>query len=205
MITDKTLLFILTSYVIGSIPGPSVWFTVSFSLQHGVFQTLFTVLGQITGNFIYITLLLFGMATFISDNYTMISVLKYLGAAYLLYLGIRLYLSDDKFQDERIQQKIKSKWKSFGEGLIVCLSNPKLFLYFAAFLPQFVVVGNEEFLQLLTLGLLSLPIGFSILWVYAYAAVQFQKTIRGSAVEKYLNKFSALLISLSALFILIYN
>jgi homoserine/homoserine lactone efflux protein len=142
--------FVGLSFIYCLIPGPSVCFTVAHSIQHGISRTNLTILGQIIGDAFYIILVCFGLGSLIENSSEIFYAVKYIGAAYIVYMGIKQIFSR-------------------GLDVVICGTNPKTFFYFAAFLPQFIIPYYDKRTQLIVLGLGSMVIAFVSLALYNFA------------------------------------
>ncbi len=152
-------LFIISSLILLLIPGPAVLYILTRSVEQGRRAGLISVLGIELGNLVLVLGTALGLAAIIlSSEFTFI-VVKYLGAAYLVYLGIRRILSKNENSTVLIEQKNLSH--IFSQGIIVAVLNPKTALFFLAYLPQF--VNDSKGLvweQLLFLGMTFVLLGF---------------------------------------------
>jgi threonine/homoserine/homoserine lactone efflux protein len=134
-------LFILAALTLLLIPGPAVLYIVTRSAQHGRRAGFASVLGVEAAGLIHALAAALGLSAILLASATAFEVVKYAGAAYLVYLGIRTLIS----RDDRAPQAPASERKlsaHLGKGLLVNLLNPKTALFFYAFLPQFVDPGK---------------------------------------------------------------
>ncbi len=144
-------------------------FTVAHSIQHGTPRTNLTIIGQITGNAFYIMFVCFGLGSLIENSIEIFYAVKTIGAAYIVYLGIKQIFSGGSNFEFEVNSSPKSRIKSFFDGLVICGTNPKTFFYYAAFLPQFIIPHYDRRTQLIVLGLGSIVIALTVLVVYNYA------------------------------------
>ena len=143
MNVESVLYFLLASVVLIIIPGPNVLVIISTSLSHGRLRGIQTVAGTSTAMSIQLCIAAFSTASIVSLLGQGFVLIKWLGVAYLLYLGLAHI-----YQLAKPQQSTKpvSASGTFLRGFIISLTNPKTIVFFAAFLPQF-VVGEENYLQ----------------------------------------------------------
>jgi threonine/homoserine/homoserine lactone efflux protein len=136
------------------LPGPAVIYVVTRGVVHGRRAGLMSVLGVETGNLFQVLAATVGLAAVIASSSEAFAVVKYLGAAYLIYLGIRALLGTEDETEDRMAPP-RSDRRLYLDGLLVGALNPKLALFLLAFLPQFVdpAVG-PVWLQTLVLGLI---------------------------------------------------
>jgi len=128
------LLFVGASLALLAIPGPAVIYVVTRSIEHGRTAGMVSMLGVETGTFAYALAAAAGLSGLIAASVTAFTVVKYAGAAYLLYLGVRKLLERDQPQDA----SLTGRSRLFLKGTLVQLLNPKIAIFFVAFLPQFV-------------------------------------------------------------------
>jgi threonine/homoserine/homoserine lactone efflux protein len=150
---EKLSLFIISSLALLVVPGPAVLYIVTRSLSQGRAAGLVSMLGVNSGALLHTFAAALGLSAILVSSALAFSVVKYAGAAYLIYLGVRQFFTKGAL--ENIQLKQDSLPKIFTQGVVVSVLNPKLALFFFAFLPQFVDLkhGNPG-LQMLGLGLL---------------------------------------------------
>lgn len=147
------LAFILVVLVLFLIPGPAVFLTLSQSLKGGRKAGIYTGLGIALGDLIHTIAAVLGLSAILMTSALAFEMVKYLGAAYLIYLGITSLLEKSKGKQLNEQPRF-SPALSFRQAVLVELLNPKTALFFLAFLPQFVRNdGSSVVIQLLTLGL----------------------------------------------------
>lgn len=169
---EALVTFIIASLVLIAIPGPSVMFSVGRSLALGKKFGVLTVLGNAMGTFVWIVLVAVGLGAVIASSEIAYQVIRYGGAAYLIYLGIMTIVHrHDKTPDLGGNLKKQSVGKTLREAFIVGVSNPKTAVFFLAVLPQFVnySAGNLWF-QMLVLGLIFEVLGIIGDMTYALAA-----------------------------------
>jgi len=169
---EALVTFIVASLVLIAIPGPSVMFSVGRSLALGKKFGVLTVLGNAMGTFVWIVLVAVGLGAVIASSEIAYQVIRYGGAAYLIYLGIMTIVHrHDKTPDLDGNLKKQSVGKTLREAFIVGVSNPKTAVFFLAVLPQFVnySAGNLWF-QMLVLGLIFEVLGIIGDMTYALAA-----------------------------------
>jgi len=177
---SSLLLFVTGAAVLLVIPGPAVTYVVSRSIGHGRAAGLVSVLGIVTGTLCHVVAAALGISALLASSAMAFQFVKYLGAAYLIYLGIKTL----RRKDEQLVAADTGETKLmrlYGQGLLVNLLNPKTALFFLAFLPQFVDPARGQVtLQILQLGVLFALMGWSSDSVYAVIAGTVAERIRGS-------------------------
>ncbi len=164
MIPDHSslLLFVSAALVLLAIPGPAVFYVTSRSIGHGRSAGLVSALGIGVGTLFHVVAATLGLSALLMSSALAFSAVKYLGAAYLVYLGIQKVLREESVVPSEQSVRIRLS-RIFGQGIVVNVLNPKTALFFFAFLPQFVdasrgrVAGQIMFLGLLfaVMGVLS--------------------------------------------------
>lgn len=149
-------LFIFASIILLLTPGPAVLYIIARSVDQGRVAGLVSVASIETGNLFHALAASLGLSALLLSSATAFSVVKYLGAAYLVYLGLRKLFSRGQVEGPRAASlKPQSLGRIFTQGVTVAVLNPKTALFFLAFLPQFVDRAKGHIaLQLLSLGCL---------------------------------------------------
>ena len=171
-------------------PGPGVFYIVTRSVTQGKRLGLASVAGVACGNFGNALGASFGLATVFVVSALAFSVVKYAGAAYLIYLGVKALSSPASKPDDPALPKSVFLRKTFTDGFIVALLNPKTAMFYVAFLPQFVDAPEHALAQTLLLSGIFVLIAATTDSIYALAAGTirpwlFQKPAIGKA-GKYL-------------------
>jgi len=169
---DPTLwgLFVAASVVLLLTPGPAVLYIVARSVQQGRAAGLVSVLGIHLGTIVHITAAAVGLSALLVSSALAFAIVKYLGAAYLIWIGIRTFLAKDPHPDAAAPPKAPLR-RIFRDGFLVNLFNPKTAIFFLAFLPQFVDPARGPLhWQILILGLTFMGLGMMSDGMYALAA-----------------------------------
>jgi threonine/homoserine/homoserine lactone efflux protein len=158
------------------VPGPAVLYIVAQSAAQGRRVGLASVAGIHLGTLVHVAAAAVGLSALIVASATAFSVVKYVGAAYLVYLGVRRLLehtpTDLAYQPEPLR-------RAFGRGVVVNVLNPKTALFFLAFLPQFVDPDRGAvWFQVLALGLVFVALGLVSDSLYAVAAGSLGQLLR---------------------------
>lgn len=150
------------------VPGPTVTVIIANSLRHGARAGLLNVLGTQIGLAIMIGVLAFGLAAIVSTMGSIFEVLRLVGAAYLIWLGIRMWRSDGSLASGVGTARVRGSFVL--QGVVVVWSNPKALIFFGAFIPQFIDPAGSAVWQTLVLGgifMAAATVGDSL---YAFAA-----------------------------------
>ena len=162
------------------IPGPAVIYIVAQSIEHGRGAGLVSMLGVQVGALVHVAAAALGLSALLLQSATAFNVVKFAGAAYLIFLGLRKLLRGERFETtgERPPRRLD---KLFAQGIVVNILNPKAALFFFAFLPQFVDVDKGSVgLQMLILGVVFVLIAIVSDGSYALAAGTASDWLRGN-------------------------
>lgn len=154
-------LFISVTLALLVIPGPTVLYIIARSLEQGRIAGFISVLGVGLASTVHVVFAMLGLSVLLMESALAFSVVKYLGAAYLIYLGIQTLTSSDRVHAEQGIKEMRLS-RIFVQGFVVNMFNPKTALFFLAFLPQFVdPEQGPVFLQIGILGMIF--VGLAIL------------------------------------------
>ena len=146
------LAFVLAAEVLLIIPGPTNILVISQSLAHGRRAVLPLTAGVTLGDFAAMSLSFLGLGAVLASSSAAFTVLKWIGAVYLVFLGLRLWLSKPETGGISTPGRRTSSLSLFRSALMVTAMNPKSIAFFVAFLPQFISIQNHAFPQFLLLG-----------------------------------------------------
>ncbi len=178
---SSLMLFMTGAIVLLLIPGPAVLYILSRSIGQGRPAGLVSAMGIAVGSLFHVAAATLGLTALLVSSASAFQVVKYAGAAYLIYLGIRTLRSSDPHLPEPSAGQ-RSLRGIFGQGVVVNLLNPKTALFFLAFLPQFVDPGRgHATLQILELGVLFSLMGWVSDSAWALLAGTFAAHVRGNA------------------------
>ncbi len=171
MPTPTTLsLFVVAALTLLVVPGPSVLYVVARGVHQGRAAALLSTLGVGTGALVHVAAAAIGLSALVASSATALALVKYLGATYLIYLGVRTLLSRDEGQRSAALPP-RPFGRIFAQGAVIEALNPKTALFFLAFLPQFVDPERGGVAaQTLLLGILFVVLGICTDSAYALAA-----------------------------------
>ena len=177
----RLALFVAAATALIVIPGPAVFYLLARSVAQGPLAGLVSVLGIGAGATVHVAAAALGVSALVMASATAFTVLKWLGAAYLLYLGIRTLLQRDPGAAPVPHLRARGLRRVFLEGLVVNVFNPKVALFFLAFLPQFVDPGAASVpVQMTALGLVFVLIGIVSDSLYVLLAAGLATRLRAS-------------------------
>jgi threonine/homoserine/homoserine lactone efflux protein len=188
---DQLLGFGVAALILIAIPGPSVVFVIGRALAYGRGVALASVAGNSLGLLTIVVLVAFGLGVVVQESIVVFHVLKLVGAAYLVYLGVEAIRRRKELLDQSpaaLSGAAMTRRRAIRQGYVVGVSNPKAYMILAAVLPQFVDRGAGHIqVQLLLLGLLAFGIGMVSDSTWALVASQLRswfvrKPRRGEAM-----------------------
>lgn len=181
--TSSLLMFIVTGWLLNLTPGPDVLYIVRHAMRQGVRAGMVAALGIVGGCFVHVLAAALGVGALLAASATAFTVLKWVGAAYLVWMGVKLLLArpgtspmlaaptaDNAAAPEALP--LSRIWR---QGFLTNVLNPKVALFFLAFVPQFIDPHSpHKLLAFVLLGLIfnlnSLPINFGYAWLGAWAS-----------------------------------
>ncbi|WP_252794010.1 LysE family translocator [Mucilaginibacter flavidus] len=147
-------LFFIASLMLNLAPGNDMIYVASRSVSYGIKAGVISALGIFAGCSVHIVAAVLGLSIVIAKSAYLFQLIKYAGAAYLIYLGIKALLSKQSINTKNDSEGKADYWKLFKQGAITNALNPKVAIFFLSFLPQFINAASPFFkLQLLVLGL----------------------------------------------------
>jgi threonine/homoserine/homoserine lactone efflux protein len=172
-------LFALAALALIAIPGPNMVYVATRSMSEGRRSGFASALGLLTGTLLNVVAAAAGLSALIASSATAFNTLRYLGAAYLVFLGVKAVLKRDAHADEATAKPV-SLARAYRQAIVVQLLNPKVALFFLAFLPQFVDPARGPVAtQVLVLGAILGTLGFAMDCGYAIAAGAAAKRLGG--------------------------
>ncbi|MBN6886534.1 RhtB (resistance to homoserine/threonine) family protein [Cytobacillus horneckiae] len=161
---DNYLLFLTMSLLLVILPGPDTTLVIQSAVISGKKNGLLTVFGSVSGVLVHTTAAVLGLSAIIVKSALLFSILKYIGAIYLIYLGVMSFIAIKKGNNhnEAVQPK-KAQKSFFLQGFTTNASNPKVAVFFLTFLPQFITSKEQALFQFLIMGLSYALI--TILWL----------------------------------------
>jgi threonine/homoserine/homoserine lactone efflux protein len=160
--------YIPAALVLLAIPGPAVLYIIATSVEGGRRAGLLSVAGVHLGSLVHVAAACAGLSALIVSSASAFSTVKYVGAAYLVFVGIRKWLEKDE-PVELPTRAPRSGRRVFMQGVVVNVLNPKTALFFLAFLPQFVDRDRTVWTQIAVLGLVWIALGLLSDGSYALA------------------------------------
>ena len=179
-------------------PGPPRVVIVSHTLNYGLSRSIWTALGDITANFFQGVVVVFFIGTLLSDNPQILSLLKWAGIIYLIYLAYDTLNSKIKLKRNK-QKNLKSTFSFFKDGFLVAGLSPKSIIFFGTIFTSFINFSSNYFAQFLILIFTYVTLDFLTLMVYGLAANKVSIWLKGN--PKFLNTISACVLIFIAIYV----
>ena len=193
------LAFAAASAVLVAIPGPTVLLIISYALGHGRRAARATVAGVALGDFTAMTASMLGLGALLAASALLFTALKWIGAVYLVYLGVRLFRAapqalDSATGDTTGAAGATRPWRIFLHAYAVTATNPKSIVFFVAFLPQFLVPSAPILPQMALFEATFLVLASTNAVLYGLMAAKARSTIRRPAVQRAVNRVGGTLL-----------
>ncbi|SBS25114.1 Leucine efflux protein [Marinomonas aquimarina] len=189
MTLESAVTFFIAIFIFGITPGPGVFAILAKSISHGVMKTLPLSAGMACGDIVYLVMACFGLAAIAQQWEVVFIAIRYIGAAYLLYLGWKMWCAPISLDtDETAENSRKQGWGAALQGFLISSSNPKVVLFYIAFLPTFMDVtalqGNDIVLAA-GLAFVALMLGLTLI---SYSASQARRLMTSARAVKRMNR-----------------
>jgi homoserine/homoserine lactone efflux protein len=189
------LLFVMTEAILSISPGPAVLYVLSQAIRSGPGKSVWASWGILSSNTMYFVLSATSLGAVIVASYKLFFVIKWIGAGYLVYLGLRSFFGKNSVLSLPAENSSsRSGWRIFRDGFLLQAANPKALLFFIAILPQFINAHRNVALQIFILGASSIIVEFIILFTYGQLAGRALATARSPRFEKLTNRVAGSLL-----------
>lgn len=185
-------------------PGPTVTYLVTTSMTHGKKTAYEIVWGSFWGGLVCLILSFIGIGAILKTSGTLYAILRLLGIAYLIYLGIKSFLDANKVKDKTEKMVPPEKGEAFKNGFLLIFLNPKNIIFFASFLPQFINHNSPFLLQTTILSLTYLIVGLINDYLYSFFASNIGNVL-GKHSEKWIAYIGGVAMILSAIIVVFQN
>ena len=149
---ETWLVYLLAAIGLSLSPGPNGLLALTHGALHGPRKTLFTILGGSVGFIAVVALSMFGIGALLQTSLLWLTVMKWVGGAYLVWLGVQVWRSPPIGLSVPTAAEPRAGWSLFRQGLLSAVTNPKGLLFFAAFLPQFIDPARSLFVQFVVMA-----------------------------------------------------
>ena len=196
---DVLLAFAAAACAVIVIPGPTVLLVTSYALSAGMRSALLCIAGVCAGDMLAMTLTFFGLGVVLATSATVFTWLKWLGAAYLLYLGVQLWRARGG-QSVFSGAAERQPWRIVGRAFMVNILHPKGLAFYAAFMPQFIAPTRPVLPQMLVLAAIFSGIALLVLLAYALLASRCRQWLVSPRAWRIFNRMGATCLVAAGLF-----
>ena len=193
MTWETWLAFCAASTVLLIIPGPTILLVISYALGQGWRAALPMAIGVALGDFTAMTLSMLGLGAVLAASATLFTILKWVGAAYLIWLGIKLWRAGGTLNAQP-RTDTASRVRMLGQAWLVTALNPKSIIFFVAFLPQFIAPSGDFLSQMLIFEATFLVLAFANALTYATVASRARTAIRNERLVRGANRMGGSLL-----------
>lgn len=191
MTLESGITFFFAILIFAVTPGPGVFAVIAKSMMRGARASVSLCLGMVMSDIVYLVMACFGLAAIASTWEGVFLAIRYIGAAYLIYLGWKMWVAPVSTSPENFAQiESKSEVASFIQGFLISASNPKVILFYIAFLPTFMdltVLSGFDIVVAAVLAFTALMLGISAISV---GASQARRLMKSEQAMKRLNRTS---------------
>lgn len=194
-----TLVF--AAVLISLTPGAGAINTMANSIGAGWARSIWGILGQQLALLVHVAVVAAGVGVLVAESPLLFNVIRYAGAAYLVFLGVRQLRARPKPVDEDASADLARPWAMFRQGVLVNLTNPKAVVFFLAFTPQFIRPDRPLAGQYAVLAATVVVVDVLVMWfVFAVAARGLRRLTRSESGQRRLNRiFGGLFVGVGAL------
>lgn len=186
--------FLVTGILLNLIPGADTMYIVGRSISQGRKAGVYSVFGIITGSLVHTLLVAFGLSIILIKSIILFNTIKIIGVIYLVYLGIRMMIDKTNVNFQASASNKLNLRKIYVQGLLTSITNPKVALFFIAFLPQFIDTKVSSPVSFIILGLTFTITGLFWCLFIAYFSSHVTKKLRGNEkVGMVLNKITGII------------
>ncbi len=179
---ETLITFIIASFVLLVIPGPTIIMVVAQALAHGRRVAFASVAGVGLGDLAAASLSIIGVGTILAASSSVFLVVKWLGAAYLVYIGVKMWITPVSIPDIEAAPAVGDRGSVFRDSFLVTLLNPKGIVFFMAFVPQFIAAREPFAPQAAVFVVVFVLLGILNAWAYAMLASGARNAIRQPSV-----------------------
>ncbi|AXK38895.1 LysE family translocator [Crenobacter cavernae] len=188
---DTWLLFVVTVFFVSAAPGPNMLLAMTHGIRYGVRSTTPTMLGLLSALGIVMAGSVAGLGALLATSETLFAAVKYAGAAYLVWLGVKTWRARPETLTAPAEAAIgTTAWAKFRTGFLVAMSNPKAFIFFTALFPQFMDARAAQLPQLMTLAATFYVIESGWQFVYASGGARLGSWLESPARQRWVNRFA---------------
>lgn len=182
-------IYSLTVFIASITPGPSMLLALNHGVKYGAKRSVATAMGNVTATLIQALLSIAGLSAILLSSEYIFYTIKYLGAAYLIYIGVKTFFSKDIIlTSTQTSGDAKRLRQLFTQAFVVTIGNPKAVVFFTALFPQFIKPQQNTMLQFVFILSILLVIAFSCMMIYSYFGQKVTAFFSKAKVRRRFNK-----------------
>ena len=182
------LTYLIATFILSLSPGPGVFSSISSGLHHGFRLGLWNGVGMQAANLLLVAIVSLGLGAILLASETLFTAVKWLGVAYLIYLGIVTWRAPAKGFEEDRDDHARSAREVFMRGFFVNITNPKGIIFFAAILPQFIDVARPQMPQYAILAATTFAVDLAVMMGYTALAARVLRVMREPRHLRWVNR-----------------
>ena len=182
------LTYLIATFILSLSPGPGVFSSISSGLNHGLRLGLWNGVGMQAANLLLVAIVSLGLGAILLASETLFTAVKWLGVAYLIYLGIVTWRAPAKGFEEDRDDHARSAREVFMRGFFVNITNPKGIIFFAAILPQFIDVARSQMQQYAILAATTFSVDLVVMMGYTALAARVLRVMREPRHLRWVNR-----------------
>jgi len=183
------LIFSSTLFILMATPGPGTVAVMARGLGSGFPHAFALGMGMVLGDLVYLLVAIFGLGAIASIMGDIFVVVKYIGGGYLIYLGLKIFFSAPENKSIK-SSKSDSFLKDFLTGFLICISNPKVILFYLGFLPTFVDLNNLDIKNIFIISFIVVFLLTMVILGYAYFSAKAKEAIKRPKTQTIMNRFA---------------
>ena len=180
--------YFIATMILSVSPGPGVFSSISSGLHHGFRRGLWNGVGMQAANMILVAIVSLGLGAILLASETLFAAVKWLGVAYLIYLGVATWRAPARGFEEEPGEEARPAREVFMRGFFVNLTNPKGIIFFAAILPQFIDVSRPQAAQYAILAATTFAVDLAVMMGYTALAAKVLRVMRDPAHLRRVNR-----------------
>ena len=181
------LTYFLAAVILSVTPGPGVFSSISSGLHHGVRLGVWNAVGMQVANLIHVAVVAAGLGAILLASETVFTAVKWLGVAYLVYLGIVTWRTPVRAFEDAADSETTVRGV-FVHGFLVNITNPKGIIFFVAILPQFIDVARPQLPQYAILAVTTFAVDLAIMTVYTALAARVLRVMKDPRQLRWVNR-----------------
>jgi homoserine/homoserine lactone efflux protein len=180
--------YFIATIILSLSPGPGVFSSISSGLHHGFRLGVWNGVGMQAANVIIVAIVALGLGAILIASETAFTAVKWLGVAYLIYLGVVTWRAPAKGFEEDRGDNARTAWEVFMRGFFVNLTNPKGIIFFAAIFPQFIDVARPQLPQYAILACTTFAVDVVVMGGYTALAAKVLRVMRDPRHLRWVNR-----------------